>query len=102
MEEAFQPYVHPTPEVFLPALVPGAPGPLTEKAFNTMEEIILQHFADLLGKGSIMDFLIGLQIPAQGPAIQIAGTDAAPLVTQQHLGMGKARLKLEYSDPMAE
>ena len=67
-----------------------------------MVEIIFQHRAYSLGEIRIIDFLIGLQIPAQGPAIQIAGTDAAPLVAYQYLGMGKAGLILEDPYSMAE
>jgi len=67
-----------------------------------MTEVIFEHCADLVGKVRIIDFLIGLQIPAQGPAIQIAGTDAAPLVAYQHLGMGKAGLILEDPYSLAE
>lgn len=49
----------------------------------------------MLGKALIVHLLIGLQIPTEIPAVDIAGADGDPVVAQQYLGVEKARLVFE-------
>ena len=44
------------------------------------------------GKFQIADLLIGIEIPAQIPAVEVGGAGTDPVVAQRQLGVDEARL----------
>src|SRR5690606_4076825 len=57
---------------------------------------------DIASKSLIIDFLISFQVPTLIPMIQITGSNRAPVVAHNHLGVDKAWLELVDSNAVAQ
>src|SRR5690606_41766337 len=57
---------------------------------------------DIASKSLIIDFLISFQVPTLVPMIQITGSNRAPVVAHNHLGVDKAWLEFVDSNTMAQ
>src|SRR5256885_725283 len=55
-----------------------------------------------IGKARVGDLLVGLRVPAEAPAIEVAGADRYPVVAQDHFRVQHARLVLEYLHAVAQ
>src|ERR1700722_11034015 len=88
-----------------PFLQPVDPRPLRPAVpiqLEGMSAILLEHRRGHRRKRLILDLLIGLQVPLEAPAIEIAGAHGNPVITDRHLSMQNARLKFEYAYPVAQ
>src|SRR5690606_27696513 len=63
---------------------------------------ILEQRHDIASKSRIIDFLISFQVPTLVPMIQITGSNRAPVVAHNHLGVDKAWLEFVDSNTMAQ
>src|SRR5882762_5703108 len=82
---------HPRP------LVPSPPIQL-----ERLPAILLEHRGGNIRKRRIVDLLVGLQVPLEAPPIEVARPHRDPVVTDRHLPVKHARLKLEDTHAVAQ
>ena len=79
--------------------MPGTPAPVGIGALGALPEIPLKHGLHLAREHGVVHFLVGLEIPAQVPAVEIARTDRNPVVAQYRLGVQEPRLVFVDTHP---
>lgn len=100
--DGFQEHHKPARKPFPYPLPMRAGLPLAMVDFDTLPKIVFKHPGHFPGKVAVIDFLVGIEIPALVPAVQITGTDGAPVIAKLDLGMRETLLVFENSDSVTQ
>src|SRR5438874_3422444 len=84
------------------AVEPGALAPVAAAERARDGEVSREHRRRRIGKVRVGDLLIGLEVPAEAPAIEVARADRDPVIAQDHLRVQNARLVLKYLHAVAQ
>src|SRR5512146_1963216 len=72
----------------------GAPSPVASVELLRLAAVGREDRGGLRGERGAFDFLVGLEIPAEAPAVEIARAHAQPVIAQGHLPVEHPRLVL--------
>src|SRR5579864_3813063 len=81
---------------------PGSPGPATPIELERLGAVVFENCGGHGREIRILHLLVGLEVPLEAPAIEVARADRYPIVTYGHLAVQDARLKLKNADRAAQ